>query len=409
MTKISTSVDADFTDAPLHANSFAFTSEFPVIYTIDDVRPHIRPDEGINVHDWGEHFIGINYALVMPETFQNALDLECRGMVFDRKTGKILSRPLQKLFQIGERQAHTDLDLTQDNWVEKKLDGSMIAAFVHENPHGGKVLFHTRGGFSDHAKAAQKSAPQGTLNLVREAFSDGYTPCFEWTSPSNRIVVRYKTEQLTLLAMRDRHTGAYLPRKDLEARAAKHGVPVVQIRANPVFDLDSLAQLIEYVRDLKDEEGVILAFENGQRLKIKGLQYLSHHKIISDFGSKKNAQKAWLESAIDDISAILQDARGDALLQFGEAMDKTMLKVLRDIQEMVDAAAHIEQKNLNAHFHSVLPKLLVPVAFALKKDRDGMEQMRRVVSWSHRNLENVKILEAVIDMPSWSPPKGNFY
>jgi len=385
-----------------HKGAFAFSPNFPIIECLDDVLPHIRPDEGIKTHAWGKDFVGVNYAVTMPETFQTALDLECRGLIFDRRTGALLSRPLHKTFQIGERQSLLDLDLQSGNWIEKKLDGSMIAGLVAPGP-ARKVMLHTRGGFSRQARAALQIAPRSTLAMVRDTFDAGYTPVFEWTSPENRVVIKYRENRLTLLALRHRRTGKYLHRSDMEAWARDYDTPCVPVYGASLASIDDLKHLIEEVRALQGEEGVMVVFPSGHRIKVKASEYLLHHKIISDIASEKNAQKAWIENAIDDIAVILDDHRGRTLRQFGADMDRIMLNAVARVEDVISQADHLAPRDRAAKIQASLPKPLASAGFALIKGQDGMDQMRRILSWGHRSLANMDVVRQTFDLPRWAP------
>ena len=390
------------TDTALHEGAFAFRPDFPRIRHIDDVVAHIRPDEGIRVHRWGEDFIGVNYQVTMPETFQTALDLECRGLVFERHTGALLSRPFHKLFQIGERQSLAALDLAQPYHVECKLDGSMIAAFVRQSSRGGEIVFHTRGGFSRQARQARCAAPRKTLDMIREVYGAGLTPIFEWTSPDNRVVLKYPDARLTLLALRDRETGRYVPRAEVASIAACHGVPMVETYTAAPGDPDALAVLVEEVRALSGKEGVMLVFADGHRVKIKALEYLRHHRIISDIALEKNARAAWLDEAIDDIAAILGDHRGVALEAFGVAMDRVMIAQIARVEDALARASDLDPKARAEMFKRDLPKPLVSMAFAMAKGQDGPDQFRRLIAWGQRSRDNLSALRAAFDLPAWT-------
>lgn len=391
-------------DAPLHAGAFAFSPDFPVIENVSDIEAHVRPDAGLKIHVWGGRFLGANYAITMPETFQGPIDLEWRGLIFNRETGKLVSRPFHKFFGIMERQGLADLDLSVPSWTEDKLDGSMISAFVDTDQ---EVVFHTRGGFSSQALAARMLATDSLLRLVREVYAAGFTPIFEWTSPKNRIVIKYDADALTLLAIRHRRTGAYMPKSDLEAIAAAHGVPTRPVRGPGPQTVEELKRLFNDVRGMEGEEGLVLVFENGHRLKFKADQYRLHHKIVSDIALEKNAYRAWVDNAIDDIAPILGDERGAALLEFGAAIDRHMLAHVTVIEDLLDETADLDGKARAAAIARSLPKPLQGAAFAMAKGQDGMDQMRRILTWGFGSLDKMAEVRKVFDLPRWSLDVGD--
>lgn len=385
-------------EASLHQGAFAFTPDFPVIEHISRIEANVRPDAGLKIHIWGGRYIGANYAVAMPDTFRAPIDLEWRGLIFDQETGKLLSRPLHKFFNVLERQALEEIDLSIPSWIEDKLDGSMIAGFVDADQ---EVVFHTRGGFSAQARAARALASDALIRLVREVYVAGYTPIFEWTSPRNRVVIKYDADALTLLAIRHRLTGVYMPKSDLETIAATHRIPARQVHGQGPRTIEELKRLIDDVRAMEGEEGRVLVFENGHRIKLKGDQYRLHHKIISDIRSEKNALRAWADNAIDDIAVVLDDDRGEMLQEFGNTIDRIMLGRVAMIEDLLDATADLDGKARAARITKELPKPLHGAAFAMAKGQDGMDQMRRILTWGFGSLDKMSTVRTVFDLPRW--------
>ena len=110
--------------------------KFPDINHIDDVVPHIedRPEFKVMVKDW---YTVINYMVAFEDTFSlirershhnMKMRRECRGLIFDTKTGQLISRPYHKFFNAGERDETqlSKINLYEPHVVLEKLDGSMI-------------------------------------------------------------------------------------------------------------------------------------------------------------------------------------------------------------------------------------------------------------------------------------------
>ena len=181
--------------------------KFPEIRHLDDVRPAIAgADEFIIAErEWGSV---VNYLVSMKDTFppvetvNDAIRRECRGLLF-YPDGRIMSRRLQKFFNIGERdetQSHL-VDLSQPHVILEKMDGSMITPVFTEDG----VRWGTKMGITDVSAQAEAFVRN---HLVYEVMAEecrdlGLTPIFEWCSRQQRIVVDYPDDRLVLIAMRD--------------------------------------------------------------------------------------------------------------------------------------------------------------------------------------------------------------
>ncbi len=200
------------------------------IKTIDDVLPHLVDGKGIVVSDRGNYTV-IDYLFVEKNTFDSDIALQYRGLKFD-KDGALIARPFQKFFNLGEKEDPLSIDWTRPHVVMDKLDGSMIHPALLE----GELVFMTRMGITDHAKAAMSHASDQLLQLCRDQIASGWTPMFEYTGPENRIVVQYDSVQLTLLGVREMISGRYLTHEALVEVATAYGVDVVKT-TDPVDDI----------------------------------------------------------------------------------------------------------------------------------------------------------------------------
>ncbi len=377
--------------AALFPDAIAHPETFPLIRRIEDVRAHVDPERGIHLFEQGD-FIVCRYTSSLPETFRSAIDLEFRCLIFDRATGALLSRTFHKFFNLGERETLADVDLSQ-GWLEMKLDGSMVGAFVHNN----EVVFHTRGGVSDHALAARRFASPAHLELVHDAFSGGYTPIFEFTSPHNRVVIPYKQEDLTLLALRHRETGVYDP--DLASRLSiRHGVPLAQTIEVPD---GGITRALPSLMTRDDVEGAVLVFPDGHRLKIKTHDYLRRHKILANISKEKYVYLCFLEDILDDTAAALGGERGRTLVNFIEQIDRRVSDVCRTAREEAQRMEHLSAAEraheIKSRHHGVQQALV----FAASKGCDPRDRLLDIMSRRVHTPEKRDSLKSELDLPNW--------
>jgi RNA ligase len=196
------------------------------------------------------------------------ITLMCRGLVTD-STGNIVARPFRKFFNMEEGRCET----TSSFEVYDKLDGSLGILFKYK----GQWIICTRGSFvSDQAVEATKMLDKYDIGIL----PDRYTYLFEIIYPENRIVVDYNGHRgLVLLGAVITESGIEPSYGSLKDIAAMSNIPLVRIY-NGIADYKELKDM---VRD--DEEGFIVKFDNGERMKVKGAEYIRLHKLMTNIST----------------------------------------------------------------------------------------------------------------------------
>lgn len=193
------------------------------------------------------------------------ITLACRGLVTDNK-GNVVAKPFPKFFNIEEGK-HTP---TEQFEVFEKMDGSLGIVFKYE----GEVVYATRGSFT--SNQAKWMTNYGKEYNFQDILVDGFTYLFEIIYPENRIVVDYGSqERLVLLGIIKTETGEELSYDDIVM------VPwdIVK-RYNGIKDYTTLKGMVE-----NNAEGFVVRFSNGDRMKIKGEEYLRLHKIMTNIST----------------------------------------------------------------------------------------------------------------------------
>ena len=212
------------------------------------------------------------------------ITLSCRGLVTDDR-GNVLAKPFKKFFNI-EEDRHVP---TQDFEVFEKMDGSLGIVFKYN----GEVIYATRGSFaSDQAKWMAK---YGEKYNFKDILVEGFTYLFEIIYPENRIVVDYgDQERLVLLGIINTETGEEIPYDDI----LFDGWDIVQ-KYDGIRDYSELKGKID-----NNAEGFVVRFSNGDRMKIKGEEYLRLHKIMTNISTTG----VWEHlSTGGDINELLKD------------------------------------------------------------------------------------------------------
>jgi RNA ligase len=186
--------------------------------------------------------------------------------------GNVVARPFKKFFNIEEGK-HTP---TEEFEVFEKMDGSLGIVFKYNN----EVIYATRGSFaSDQAKWMVN---YGNQNNFKDILVEGFTYLFEIIYDDNRIVVKYDYEDLVLLGMINTETGyeVDLYGDGVDVRL-KNLINNLGFKVVKKYDgINDYSVLKEMIKD--DEEGFVVRFSNGDRMKVKGEEYLRLHKMMTN-------------------------------------------------------------------------------------------------------------------------------
>jgi RNA ligase len=330
---------------------------FPIIKHIDDVRPHVDAhSDSFYIADKGDYLVA-NYASVMSafpplsDGPHAAILRECRGLIFDAKSGNLIRRPLHKFFNLGEREESRGDNFKSEDivGVYDKLDGSMIAPFMLN----GEIRWGTKMGLTHMTPDVEDFVRRNPKyhELAKYMLNNKYpaTPIFEYMAPKHRIVVNHEEEKMALLAVRFIETGEYLMfandswcrfHQGVVDLGEKYDVPVVRR-----WEVDTQHSLVDHVRELEGSEGVVVELRNGDRLKIKSLWYVDLHKNREAIAKEKYVVGLILNERIDDAIGLVPDFVVPKLEAYTQAFVKAYeAKLEESANYILEALATYEAK-----------------------------------------------------------------
>ena len=284
------------------------------------------------------------------------ITLNCRGLVLDTE-GNVVAKPFPKFFNYEE---HKPEDIPNEYFeVYEKMDGSLGIFFYYEeelsderryniwfnnnyetgmerffDPNNlpnfddpyyeptpkikGEWHMATRGSFtSEQAIKGMEIANRYNYNKI---CVPGFTYLFEIIYPENRIVVDYgKEERLVLLGVMNKR-GEEFPYKEM----VDEGWDIVMKYKTWGEDWETLKKEIS-----KDNEGYVIRFSGGMRMKIKGDEYVRLHRILTNFSTKdiwellrNNEQlEPFLERVPDEFDAWVKEVVRDLKYSFFNISD----------------------------------------------------------------------------------------
>lgn len=203
---------------------------------------------------------------------------ECRGLILDNE-GNVVAKPFSKFFNMEE---HSPEEIPNEPFeIFDKLDGSLGILFNYE----GEWILATKGSFTS------DQAVKGMEMLKKYKYDKlipGFTYLFEIIYNENVIVCRYSYEELVLLAVIDNHDGYELSIHD--ERANIFGITLKQLYSEMGFTIVKKYDGINDYKTLKgligdNQEGFVIRFKNGFRMKIKGEEYVRLHRILTEISN----------------------------------------------------------------------------------------------------------------------------
>lgn len=199
----------------------------------------------------------------------------CRGLIVDINTGEIIARPWSKFFNLNEMEETKISNLPNEPfYVLEKLDGSLGIMYKNND----KYSIATMGSFE--SKQAIWATDWINKNLKLDNIIDGYTYLFEIIYPENRdcLVINYGPRaECVLIGVINNEYG-----REIDGKYLINIAKSINTTPAKIYTFNSISELASYTKSLpKDQEGFVVTFQSGLKVKIKGDEYCKIHKIIS--------------------------------------------------------------------------------------------------------------------------------
>lgn len=271
----------------------------------------------------------------------NIFTLIARGLILDTKYKEIVATPFPKFFNW-----ETETDYIPENEpfdIIEKIDGCLGVIYFHD----GSWHVASRGSLkSDVAKAGQAMLDKnGTDGLI-----PGVTYICEIVHEKYRIVVPYDHNALYLL-------GAY----------SKSGAEFDEVNHSLLFNAgfrfpyhysvassETIESITEQVRKWEyTSEGVVVKYPSGHRMKIKSLDYLKTHRLVSDF-SPLRVWNLLMDASVDDLHDIRDNLPEPYKTQFDELADdfeQMFILKINTIREIAEDTKEMSNQELNQWLH----------------------------------------------------------
>lgn len=196
---------------------------------------------------------------------------ECRGLILEKDTWRVVRCAFFKFFNYGESLA-APIDINSMR-VEEKIDGSLISLYYYENE------WRIASNSNIDARDSQLVLPTEEFKNFEELFhyaakdldcsklNPENTYTFELTSIYNKVVITYNETKITHIGTRNNSTLQEL-NEDIGIAKPK------------TFSFSNINDIIENANKLNyDKEGYVAVDKNYNRVKIKSPAYVAIHHL----------------------------------------------------------------------------------------------------------------------------------
>ena len=277
--------------------------------------------------DYG-HKILLKYQQIESDfSFEEVRD--CRGLVLEKGTWKLMSLPFRKFFNYGESHA------AQIDWntakVFDKVDGSLIQIYwdwvlldwcIGTSGTADGSGFVDRLNTITYAQLVKKTLTKMNLDHITDLFADSRS-CyiFELTTPYNIVVVPHKESKLTLLSIRLIDECREINNDIVNEWAKRNGIPIVK-----AHNFISLDRVVDVTSELPyDQEGYIVCDGNFNRIKIKSPSYVAMHHFKGK-NQEHNILELIKSNEIDEYIVSFPD-RKDEILQLNKNFHRLLTQI----------------------------------------------------------------------------------
>lgn len=290
----------------------------------------------------GRTFRIFNYRLASYSDFLVDGAIECRGHTFLLDDGPIMvSRPMEKFFNLGENPFTMNLDLSRIVRAEDKRDGSLISTVTISDT---EFLLKSKGSlYSSQAMAATEwlDGNDELKNQILAEVSRNNTVNMEWTSPYNRIVLGYQTSSLRVLNIRNIETGNYVSQND-SFISKQYWVDTIEFPQDQSW--------IEQLRKFQGIEGVVLWFDDDQKVKIKTDWYFNLHLQKEQVANPRRLFESVLNEESDDLKSLF--IGDDFVIKEIENMEQKAKSLYNHLHKII-TSFYDENKNLSKKDYAI--------------------------------------------------------
>lgn len=342
----------------------------------------------------------------------NDVERICRGIIFEKETGKLIALPFPKFYNYTELPEDNNITNDDIDYIEYKEDGSLGICFYYNNDWW----------VSTHGSLGSEQGIHAT-NVLRSKYNykdlDMHlTYLVEIVYPDNRIVTDYgDVDDLYLLDFNAIHE--FVDEPFVLYSLVQDACSVFNSKSQYSYKLDYLLESFDKTK-LLDEinefcvnnqdfnfEGFVVTLKNGRKIKFKTFAYVSVHRSKFNI-TFKQVKKLYLES-----NEALYQWKKELPNEFFYLVDNYIQALHNYIDPIINEGKHNAIECLNKIGISVdkhtnmskeeidsLRKELFPIISTYHRDKQGM-------IWNYIKKQDVQKTFNNLAMPlNWKTVSG---
>lgn len=233
----------------------------------------------VEKHPTEEYYLyGYHAGLEKSNIIWDDNNIHCRGLIIDGN-GEVIARPFPKFFTYRKYINESTLLLSEGRnfnipqtgfKIYEKVDGTMTTLYWIDD----KPFLSTQRSFTNvNAKEATKILYEKYSHTFSK-FKRDRTYIFEAIFPETNVLIDYgASSDLYMIGVLDNQTGKNLPLENI-------GFPVARDYTDMYKDIQNFEALQNL--DLPNQEGFVVVFDNGERVKLKFPWYKDAHRIMDE-------------------------------------------------------------------------------------------------------------------------------
>jgi RNA ligase len=262
-----------------------------------------------------------------------------RGLILDMENESIVALPFPKFFNASEKEGASVVKFDAPFDAYTKMDGSLGIVYFHN----GSWHVATRGSFTSDQSVWAEKWLHDNLKPYHQ-LDQNVTYLCEIIYDSNRIVINYPFEGLVMLGAYNRVTGIELDYdRDLRPLCERVGMMLAERH-----QFTSFVAAQEFVKTLPgNEEGFVIRFrDSGERVKLKGSEYCSLHKMISNITPLAIWELLCAGYSIEDYKKALPEEFWDEVDEIVGHFQRRAACVMLDVVNLYSEVSDLSDKDL---------------------------------------------------------------
>lgn len=168
---------------------------------------------------------------------------------------------------------------------------------------------------------------------------------------------------------------------------------IIEYEIPVVKTLDSISNPYLFMKEIKnliDEEGVVIVWDSGARAKAKGDWYVQIHRAKSLLENERDIVGCWLDNTLDDLRPLLDQATCDRIDSFIWQVAKDLLDFDDDLEIHLEYVKdfNISRKDFAIASQNMNQVLRAMVFSFYEQEPNSTKRIKFVEDYVKKNLSN---------------------